>query len=155
MDANSHLKLAAVEKRKENLILSLAYTNTLAWLIPANFILVVGAALLSLVAGATILIANNWLTPVQSGLLALVSGAFTIVHSKLGCEQYQGECRKLSAFHRGMAADYGNLRIADDVEELKKRMVALNEQLSAALKSATASPFDQPSQRRSVRCGDA
>jgi hypothetical protein len=141
MDAISHLKLAAEEKRKENLILSLAYTNTLVWLIPANFILVVGAALLSLVAGATILIANNWLTPVQSGLLALVSGAFTIVHSKLGCEQYQGECRKLSAFHRGMAADYGNLQIADDVEELKKRMVALNEQHSAALKSATASPF--------------
>ena len=141
MDAISHLKLAAEEKRKENLILSLAYSKTLAWLIPANFILVVGAALLSLVAGATILIENNWLTKVQSGVLALFSGALTIVHSKLGCEQYQAECRKLLAFHRGMAADYGNLQIADDVEELKKRMVALNEQFSAALKSATASPF--------------
>jgi hypothetical protein len=40
-----------------------------------------------------------------------------------------------------MVADYGNLQIADDVEELKKGIVALNEQLSAALKSATASPF--------------
>ena len=119
----------------------MAYSKTLAWLIPANFILVVGAALLSLVAGATILIANNWLTPVQSGVLALVSGALTIVHSKLGCEQYQAECRKLLAFHRGIAADYGNLQIADDVEELKKRMMALNEQVSAALKSATALPF--------------
>jgi hypothetical protein len=39
-----------------------------------------------------------------------------------------------------MAADYGNLQIADDVEDLKKRMVALNEQVSAALKSASA-PF--------------
>jgi hypothetical protein len=40
-----------------------------------------------------------------------------------------------------MAADYGNLEIADDVDELKKRMVALNEQASAALKCATAWPF--------------
>ena len=112
MDTISHLKLAAEEKRKENLILSLAYAKTLAWLIPANFILVVGAALLSLVAGATILTENKWLTKDVSGLLALVSGALTIVHSKLGCEQYQGECRKLSAFHRGMAADYGNLKRA-------------------------------------------
>jgi len=137
----SHLKLSAEEKRKENLILSLAYSKTVAWLIPANFILVVGAALLSLVAGATILIENNWLTKIQSGVLALVSGALTIIHSKLGCEQYQAECRKLSAFHRGIAADYGNLQIADDVEELKNRLVALNEQASAALKSASVTPF--------------
>ena len=141
MDTISHLKVAAEEQRKENLILSLAYSKTLAWLIPANFILVIGAALLSLVAGATILIENNWLTKVQSGVLALVSGALTIVHSKLGCEQYQAECRKLSALHRGIAADYGNLQIADDVEDLKKRMMALNEQVSAAFKSSTASPF--------------
>lgn len=141
MDTISHLKLAAEEQRKENLILSLAYSKTLAWLIPANFILVVGAALLSLVAGATILIENHWLTTVQSGVLALVSGALTIVHSKLGCEQYQAECRKLVALHRGIAADYGNLQIADDGEELKKRMMALNDQVSAAFRSATAWPF--------------
>jgi hypothetical protein len=141
VDTISDLKLAAEEKRKENLILSLAYSTTLTWLTPANFILVVGAALLSLVAGATILIENNWLTKVQSGVLALVSGALTIVHSKLGCEQYQAECRKLSALYRGMAADYGNLRTADDVEDLKKRMVALDEQLSASYKREPAQPF--------------
>jgi hypothetical protein len=44
--------------------------------------------------------------------------------------------------HRGMAADYGNLQIADDAAELKTRMLALNEQFSAALKSAAASPFE-------------
>lgn len=123
----------ANRKRDENLV---------NWLTPANFLLVVGAAILSLVAGATILIENSFLTNVQSGMLALISGAFTVVHSKLGCEQYQSECRKLMSFHRGIASDYDNLLIADGVEDFKKRITALNDQVSAVLKSTTALPFE-------------
>jgi len=79
---------------------------------------------------------------VQSGVLALVSGAFTIVHSKLGCEQYQAECKKLLSFHRGIASDYANLLTVDDTEDLKKRITALNDQVSAVLKATTALPFE-------------
>jgi len=136
------LKQAAEIKRRENLVMSQAYSTTLSALVPANFVLVVGAALLSLLAGATILIENNVLTKIESGILALVSGALTIVHSKLGCEQYQAECKKLLSFHRGIAQDYANLQIVNDVDECRKRFAAVNDQLSAAVKSASAWPFD-------------
>jgi hypothetical protein len=132
----------AIRRRDENLILSCAYQKTLSWLLPANFLLVVGAAILSLLAGATILIENSYLTKIQSGILALVSGAFTIVHSKLGCEQYQAECKKLMSFHRGIAFDYANLLTVDDVEDFKKRITALNDQVSAVLRSTTTMPFE-------------
>jgi hypothetical protein len=72
-----------------------------------------------------------------------------------GCETYQAECRKLLAFHRGMAADYGDLQIVHDAEELRKRMIALNEQVSAAFKSATASPFESAVVKAKRTVGDA
>jgi len=50
------LMAEVTRRRDENLTLSRAYQTTLSWLMPANFLLVVGAAILSLVAGATILI---------------------------------------------------------------------------------------------------
>jgi hypothetical protein len=104
--------------------------------------LVVGAALLSLVAGATILIENNVLTKTQSGLLALMSGALTIIHSKLRCEPYQVECKKLSGVYRGIAEDYANLQLVDDVDEFRKRFSALNDQLSAVVKGSSDLPFE-------------
>lgn len=142
MDTIEQLKQEADAKRKANSIMSHAYSTTLSALVPANFVLVVGAALLSLVAGATILIENSLLTKVQSGIMALVSGAFTIIHSKLGCEQYQAECKKLASFYRGMAEDYANLKIISDVDELRKRFFALNDQLSATIKNSSAVPFE-------------
>lgn len=134
--------MAANLKQRECRIMAQAYSITLSSLVPANFVLVVGSALLSLVAGATILIENGLLTKIQSGVLALVSGAFTIIHSKLGCEQYQGECKKLLSFHRGIAEDYTNLQFVTDTDEFQKRFSALNDQLSSAVKNTTAFPFD-------------
>jgi hypothetical protein len=142
MNAIDQLMAEAARRHDENVALSRAYQSTINRLMPANFLLVVGAAILSLLAGATILIENSFLTKVQSGVLALVSGAFTIVHSKLGCEQYQAECKKLMSFHRGIASDYANLLTADDLEDIKKRITALNDQVSAMLKSTTALPFE-------------
>jgi hypothetical protein len=141
MDNMELLKQAASAKLTESKIMALAYSSTLSALVPANFVLVVGAALLSLVAGATILKENNILTKVESGILALLSGALTIIHSKLGCEQYQSECKKFLSFYRGMAEDYANLQIIGDVDEFKKRLFALNDQVAAAVKSSSAAPF--------------
>jgi hypothetical protein len=142
MEGIDQLKQAAEVKRRESTVLSRAYSTTLSTLAPANFLFVVGAALLSLIAGATILVENNFLTRTQSGLLALLSGALTIIHSKLGCEQYQAECRKLLSVHRGIAEDYRNLEFVDDVDELRKRFFTLNDQLSAVVKSSSHLPFD-------------
>jgi len=136
------LKKDVMSRRNENLALSMAYTKTLNWLMPANFVLVIGAALLSLVAGASILTRSKLLTEMAAGVLALVSSAFTIIHSKMGCEQYQAECKKLRSFHRGMAADLSNLLSIDDVHELRKKLSALNDQVSVTMKSTTAYPFE-------------
>ena len=147
MQSLDQLRTEARRRQVENLASSRAYEMTLSWLTPANFILVVGAAILSLVAGASILIETSFITKVQSGVLALISGAFTIIHSKLGCEQYQSECKKLLSFHRGIAADYENLLSLDDFEDFKKRIIALNDQNSAVLKSTTALPFAKALER--------
>ena len=109
---------------------------------PVNLLLVVGAALLSLVAGASILNKNGLLTDEQRGILALISGALTIIHSKMGCDQYQVECRKLLGFHRGIAAEYENISMVDNADDLKCQLMALNEQVSATLKSTTALPYN-------------
>ena len=147
MNSLEQLKAEATRRQMDNLALSRAYQTTLSWLTPANFVLVVGAAVLSLVAGASILIEASFITEVQAGILALVSGAFTIIHSKLGCEQYQSECKKLLSFHRGVAADYENLHALDNTDELKNRLLALNDQVSAVLKSTTALPFEKALER--------
>jgi len=73
--------------------------------------------------------------------LALLSGALTIIHSKLGCEQYQAECKKLVSFYRGMAEDYANLQFLDDLAEFRRQFIALNGQSSASAKSSSALPF--------------
>lgn len=147
MQSLEQLKAEASRRQLENLALSRAYETTLRWLTPANFVLVVGAAILSLVAGASILIEASFITRIQSGILALISGALTIVHSKLGCEQYQSECKKLLSFHRGIASDYENLLSLDETDDLKKRILALNDQVSAVLKSTTALPFAKALER--------
>jgi hypothetical protein len=151
------LKQAAELKHRESRVMSHAYSATLSALRPANFVLVVGAALLSLIAGAAILVENDFLTKTQSGVFALVSGAFTIIHSKLGCEQYQAECRKLLSFYRGIAEDYGNLRFLADAEEFQRQFFALNDQLSAAAKSASAVPYEWAISKaeKRARRGDA
>lgn len=142
MDTIESLKQGAEEKHKGSIVLSVAYAKSLSALAPANFLLVVGAALLSLVAGASILIENNLLTQQQSGILALISGALTIIHSKLGCERYQSECKKLLSFYRGAAEEYDNLRYVDDIDDFKRKFFALNDQVSAVARNAAAMPFD-------------
>jgi hypothetical protein len=142
MEEIEQLKQATQVKLRDCRVMSRAYATTLSGLIPANFVLVVGAALLSLVAGATILIKGNLLSETTAGILALMSGALTIIHSKLGCEQYQSECKKLSSFYRGIAEDYANLQFISDENEFRKRVSALNDQLSSAVKNSSAAPFD-------------
>lgn len=142
MDAITELRLAADAKGKESKALSQAYSTTLTALAPANIILVVGAALLSLAAGASILIDSELITKTSSGLLAFASGALTIIHSKLGCEDYQAECKQLLSFHRGKAEDYGNLKFIEEADEFRRRFLALNDEVATTMKTSSALPFE-------------
>jgi hypothetical protein len=136
------LKAAADLERQNGIARSRAYSYTLSALAPANFVLVVGAALLALVAGASILTKYHLLSESVAGELALLSSAFTIIHTKLGCESYQAECKRLSGFYRKIAEEYGSLKYIDEYGELKKQFLELNNKIVASYESAAASPFD-------------
>ncbi len=136
MDAE---RLFAAAKVREARVMSDAFSRTLAALAPANFLLVAGAALLSLVAGATVLAGT--LSPMHIGVIALLSSALTTIHSKLGCERYQAECHQMQSWYKGIAQDYENLGVLVDGDELHERLRQLNDQLAGAMRNATVEPF--------------
>jgi hypothetical protein len=108
MENLEELKKFATNKSDECKIQSAALSKWLRTLTPANLIFVVGASLLSLVAGSSMLLDNGLIERMHAGLMALVSGGFTVIHSKLGCDEHQAECRRLESAYRGMAEDYSN-----------------------------------------------
>ncbi|NML46632.1 hypothetical protein HHL11_23000 [Ramlibacter sp. G-1-2-2] len=139
MDATEIMQHVASAKLREARIMGDAYARTQAGLTPANFLLIVGAALLSLVAGATVI--ADLLPKITIGAIALFSSALTTIHAKLGCERYQAECRKMQSFYRGIAQDYENLGVHAGEDDLRKRLMQLNDQMSAAVKSSSVEPF--------------
>jgi len=155
MTAMERLQQAAETKHQDNVVLFRAYVTTLSALTPANFLLVVGAALLSLVAGASLLTKNGVLSSETAGILALLSSAFTIIHTKIGCEQYQGQCEQLKSFHRGIAEEYADLRTVDDVDALRERLSALNEELAKRMKGSPHLPFKWAVTRATKKSHDA
>ena len=137
------LKRIAKEKEVQCLIQARAYSLWLSNLKPANLILVVGGALLSLVAGASLLIEQGVLTKEFAGILALISAGFTIVHNKLNCDQHQAECKKLKNAYKGLSEDYANLQIVDDINILKERIEALNSERTILIKNSDADPSQE------------
>ena len=117
-----------------------AYSIWLKKLTPANWLLVVGAALLSLIAGASLLVNQDLLPKEVAGALALISAAFTIIHTKLNCDQHQAECKKLKGSYKGLALQYKNLKSVSDPEEYRKKLQSLNEKRALILENADAEP---------------
>lgn len=134
------LKVLAKEKEVQCLIQARAYSLWLSSLKPANLILVVGGALLSLVAGASLLIEQGVLTKEVAGVLALISASFTIIHSKLNCDEHQAECKKLKSVYQGLSEEYANLQTEGDVSILKKKLDALNSERTLIIKNSNAEP---------------
>jgi hypothetical protein len=140
MEELEDLKQIAEKKRIECAIDAKAYSICLANLVPANLILVVGAALLSLVAGTSLLTEQEIINKKTAGILTLVSSGFTIIHTRLNCEQYQAECKRLANLYDGLSEDYANLEMESTVEDLKSKLTALNNERSQVKKGSTAAP---------------
>lgn len=117
-----------------------AYSLWLSQLVPANLVLVVGAAVLSLLAGASILVDQQIISNSQAGIMAVLSSIFTVIHNRLNCDQHQAECRRLQALYQGLSVDYGNLETETDARELKKKLDALNNELAQIIKGTSAHP---------------
>lgn len=134
------LKLEADKKRIECAIDAKAYSIWLSQLAPANIVLVVGGALLSLIAGASLLVEQGIISKQTAGVLTLVSSGFTIIHNKLHCDQHQAECRRLKSLYQGLSEDYSNLQIESDVKNLYSKLEALNKERAQVKKSAGVDP---------------
>lgn len=140
MEELEKLKLIADEKRIECAIDAKAYSICLANLVPANIILVVGGALLSLVAGASLLTEQGIINKQTAGVLALVSSGFAIIHTKLNCDEYQAECKRLKRLYEGLSEDYANLEMESTIEDFRLELKALNNERTQLKKGAGADP---------------
>lgn len=140
MEELEDLRLIADKKRIECAIDAKAYSICLANLVPANIILVVGGALLSLIAGASLLTEQEIINKETAGVLALISSGFTIIHTKLNCDQYQAECKRLKSLYEGLSEDYANLETESTVEDFRSNLKALNNERTQVKKGAGADP---------------
>lgn len=137
------MKRLIAQVRKNELeckILAKAYSIWLKTLAPANWLLVVGGALLSLIAGASLLVTQGIITKELAGILALISSAFTIIHTKLNCDQHQAECKKLKGIYRSLSLQYSNLYIESDPDAYKRKLQSLNEKRANIEENKDAEP---------------
>jgi hypothetical protein len=140
MEDLENLKLEAKEKRIQCDIDAKAHAICLSRLAPANIVLVVGGSLLSLIAGASLLVEQGTISKQTAGVLALVSSGFSIIHSKMNCDQYQAECRRLQSLYEGLSEDYSSLQIESDAAKLYSKLETFNKERAQVKKSAGASP---------------
>jgi hypothetical protein len=117
-----------------------AFDIWLSALKPANLLLVVGAGLLSLFAGASILTESKIITVHTAGLMALASAALTLIHNLLQCDPHQAECRRLRAAFEGLRTKYGSLDVLTDQAEIQKELIEIDKERATIAKSATATP---------------
>ena len=137
------LREFAKKKSFECMVKSKAYKNWLKTLQPANLILVVGAALLSLIAGSSLLIEQKILDKHVAGIMALLSAGFTIVHNKFNCDQHQAECSKLKSQYEALALSYADLELIDQEDVFKLKISELNSEFSQIVKNSTAEPSEK------------
>jgi hypothetical protein len=142
-DLRSHI----AERVKLCDVKSRAYAIWLGRLTPANLLFVLGAALLSLVSGASILQNFHWLTADQAAIAAFVSTAFTLIHTKLKCDSHQDECRRLRAQYDAMKLKFESICHEPDKAIAERRLVELDERLSQIVQTAQAWPSDRAEKR--------
>ena len=119
-----------------------AYSAWLTKLTPANWVLVLGATLLSMAAGRSIFANENIFSYEVAGILAFISAGLTLVHSTFNCDAHQAECRKAKRTYKSLAWEYKNLKWADDEEACRTRLQSLNEALGRTIRDTEAEPWN-------------
>jgi hypothetical protein len=114
-------------------------------LAPANWLLVAGAALLSTVAGATIV--TTTVPHYVPALLALSSAAFTVTHKGLNCEIYQVECKRLGSAYDALACRYRSLELLEEHADFHRDLRALDAWQATLRADADVTPPDWALQR--------
>lgn len=62
------------------------------------------------------------------------------MHTRLGCDEHQAECKRLRSFYHGLAIDYANLEAESNAAEFKAKLDSLNHELAQIKKGASAYP---------------
>jgi len=117
-----------------------AFDIRLSKLQPANLLLVVGAGLLSLFAGASILTDSRIITSQAAGVMALISAALTLIHNLLHCDPHQAECRRLRGLYEELRIKYRSLKVLTDSTAIQEKLVALDAEQATIAAGATAVP---------------
>jgi len=134
------LKEFAKKRSRITRVKANGYQTWLSYLKPFNFFLVTGAAVLSLLAGSTLLYDDKLLGPMVTGLMALAAGIFTIIHQTLKCDAHQEECRKLFGSYDAIAEQFSNLKLEDSQDIVRKKIDELNSQLINLTQNYSAKP---------------
>ncbi len=105
-----------------------AFKKRLGLLFWANWLTVVAPALLSIIAGTTVLadlmLAVDDETEIYwklwTGLAALASALLVAVHKALNCDRYQVECSRLVCAYNGLSAKYRTLHEVGSRDPLER-----------------------------------
>jgi hypothetical protein len=91
-----------------------SYEIWLAILDPINLLTVAAPAVLSVIAGSTILTEPVFLGPDRgrliAGVCALASAVLTTIHKTLNCDAHQSECRRIMQAYSVLEASYERLQ---------------------------------------------
>lgn len=145
MITNERAAAIAAARERECRLQAAAYRRVLHLLAPANWLLVAGAALLSTVAGATIV--TTTVPHFIPALLALLSAAFTVIHKGLHCEVYQSECRRLRSAYDALACRYRSLELIETPADFHRDLRALDAREATLRAEANITPPDWALQR--------
>ena len=132
-----------------------AFEIWLGALLPANVVLVGGAALLSLIAGAEILVKTNLISVNTAGILALTSSGFTLIHNRFRCDPHQAECKRLKNELSSIRTKYESLRIESDDAVLREKLTELDAGLAQLRAGAAASPMNWCTRKAESELGNA
>ena len=125
---NSRVEMELIIKREIDCkIQRLALDMWLGILTPVRWLTVIGATVLSAVAGATILQKSfGSRFGVAVGVCALVASILSALHTALHCDAHQADCRRLISDLRGLESEFEDVRVrglessSTEVRELEK-----------------------------------
>ncbi|MBE9076811.1 hypothetical protein IQ241_05790 [Romeria aff. gracilis LEGE 07310] len=123
-----------------------SYEIWLSILQPLNIVTIAAPAVLSVIAGSTILTEPAFFGPdggrLVAGLCAFVSAVLTTIHKALNCDNHQSECRRLVQTYSALEASYERLTLISEEKQLKEEVLKLDIRLEQIKEGAGAQPPD-------------
>lgn len=122
-----------------------SYEIWLSHLAPRNLLTIVAPAVLSVIAGSTILAEPAFLGSDRgrtlAGVCALASAVLTAIHKALNCDAHQAECRRIKQAYSSLEVSYERLSFIPN-EKLTEELIKLDSRFEQIRTGAGANPPD-------------